>query len=176
MMNFCSSCGEPVVQQIPADDNRLRAVCTVCQTIHYENPKIIAGALAHQNGKILLAKRAIEPRYGLWTLPAGFMECGETTEQAAQRETQEEACAEIDIERLLLVASIPQISQVYMIYQAKLLGGHAVGAESLATELYSPEDIPWDELAFPVMTRALQFYLDGPPKITHDIVIQRKKA
>lgn len=175
-MPFCSACGVSTEAKIPNGDNRLRNVCTACGVIHYENPKIIAGTLAHQNGHVLLAKRAIEPRCGLWTLPAGFMECNETAEQAAQRETLEEACAEVSIERLLLVASIPQISQVYMLYQGQLLSEHAAGEESLETMLCTQTDIPWDDLAFPVMHQALELFFAEPTgTITHHSVIERRK-
>lgn len=178
-MNFCSACGAATTSKIPNGDNRLRAVCTACGTIHYENPKIIAGTLAYTGDQVLLAKRAIEPRYGLWTLPAGFMECLETAEQAARRETKEEACAEVTIERLLLVASIPQISQVYMLYQGRLLSEHAAGEESLETGLFTYAEIPWNDLAFPVMREALEhFYADqktGQTDITHHSVVKRRQ-
>jgi len=156
-MKFCSRCGDAVTLRIPTGDNRERAVCDSCDTIHYRNPRIIAGCLAVHEDKVLLCKRSIEPRSGLWTLPAGFMENGETVEEAAARETREEACAEVELQGLLTVNSIPHISQVYMIFLARLLDGqHAAGEETEATQLVSFDQIPWDQLAFPVMRQALQ--------------------
>lgn len=160
-MNFCSHCGAQVKQTIPEGDNRLRYVCTDCDMIHYQNPRIIAGCIAEYDNKILLCKRAIEPRYGLWTLPAGFMENQETTQQAAARETQEEACAELEDMQLYCSYSIPHISQVYMMYRAKLVNGLASpGQESLETQLYLEEDIPWEQLAFPVVAESLKCYFE----------------
>ena len=119
-IKFCHRCGGEVEHKIPTGDNRPRAVCRQCQDIHYVNPKIIAGALIYHEDKVLLCRRAIEPRYGLWTVPAGFMETGETTREAAERETQEEANASIVTENLFVVANITYISQVYMLYLARL--------------------------------------------------------
>lgn len=163
-MSYCLQCGTKAVQQIPAGDNRERSICPACDYIHYENPKNIVGALVTNDaGEVLLCKRAIEPRYGLWTLPAGFMENGETLEQGAARETLEEACAEVEIGPLLCAVSIPLISQVYVIFMATLPNGqHAPGPESLESQWVKPADIPWDELAFPVITQALRHWLaDG---------------
>ncbi len=158
-MNFCSHCGEQVEHKIPQGDNRHRYVCTVCEHIHYQNPRIIAGCIAEYKNQILLCRRAIEPRYGLWTLPAGFMENQETTVEAAERETLEEANAKIADIRLFCSFSIPHISQVYMMYRGNLLNGFASpGEESLQTALYSEVEIPWDELAFPVITETLKLY------------------
>ncbi len=158
-MNFCSHCGEQVEHIIPDGDNRLRYVCTSCHLIHYQNPRIIAGCIAEYDNKILLCKRAIEPRYGLWTLPAGFMENNETTSEAAQRETFEEANAKINNNQLYCTVSIPHISQVYMMYRGDLIDGFAKpGIESLETELYSENQIPWDELAFPIIRETLKLY------------------
>ena len=119
-MKFCSNCSHPLVERIPEGDHRNRFVCLHCDTIHYQNPKIVAGATVEWQDKILLCKRGIEPRYGLWTLPAGFMENHETTEQAAIRETLEETCAKISIHGLYSLYSIPHISQVYMFFRAAL--------------------------------------------------------
>jgi len=158
-MKYCSTCGEQVTQKIPCGDNRLRYVCDSCETIHYQNPRIIAGCIAEHDGKILLCKRAIEPRLGLWTLPAGFMENNETTLQAAARESFEEANANILNMSLYCTYSIPHISQVYMMYRGTLMDGYsAAGEESLETKLYTEQDIPWDELAFPVITETLKLY------------------
>jgi len=158
-MNFCSQCGEQVTQKIPQGDNRLRYVCNSCETIHYQNPRIIAGCIAEHENKILLCKRAIEPRLGLWTLPAGFMENQETTQQAAERESFEEATAKMTDISLFCSYSIPHISQVYVMYRGTLHNGFAQpGEESLETDLYSEDSIPWDELAFPVVTESLKLY------------------
>ena len=162
-MKFCSNCGTSVHLIIPQGDNRHRHVCTdpECNTIHYENPRIITGVLPLYEDKVLLCKRAIEPRYGLWTLPAGFMENGETTEQGAVREAWEEALATPIIEQLYTLFNLPHINQVYFFYKAQLANGEfGIGEESLAAELFSEEDIPWEQLAFPVVTRTLQCYFE----------------
>ncbi len=158
-MKFCSSCGSEVSLRIPEGDNRERFVCLSCQTIHYQNPKIVAGSIPEWEGRVLLCRRAIEPRYGLWTLPAGFMENNETTEQAAMRETWEEAGARIQITSLYGIFSIPHISQVYMLYRADLLEGtYQAGEESLECELFDARTLPWEQLAFPVVRETLQRY------------------
>lgn len=158
-MKFCSSCGASVSLRIPEGDNRERFVCDSCATIHYQNPKIVAGCIPEWEGHILLCRRAIEPRYGLWTLPAGFMENGETTEQAAMRETWEEAGARVDITSLYSIFSIPHISQVYMLFRGELCNGHYTpGHESLECELFQEHSVPWERLAFPVVQETLQRY------------------
>jgi len=158
-VNYCSHCGASVVLRVPAGDNRERYVCDNCDTIHYQNPKIVAGCIPEWEGRILLCKRAIEPRYGLWTLPAGFMENGETTEQAAMRETEEEAGARVIITGLYGLFSIPHISQVYMLYRGTLVDGfYEAGVESLECRLFDEPDIPWEKLAFPVVKETLQRY------------------
>ena len=160
-MKFCSECGADVALKIPAGDNRERAVCTVCDTIHYSNPRIIAGCLPVWGQQVLLCKRAIEPRLGYWTLPAGFMENGETVPQAAGRETVEEANARVSNLHLYAVFSLPHISQVYMFYRAELDDlDFSAGEESLEVALFDEQDIPWDNLAFPVMTKTLKRYFD----------------
>lgn len=162
-MGYCLKCGDQAKRIIPTGDNRERLVCESCEYIHYENPKNIVGALvSNENGEVLLCKRAIEPRLGLWTLPAGFMEGGETLEQGAARETYEEACAEIEIGSLLCAVSIPFIPQVYVIFLGTCPSGHHTpGPESLETAWVKPADIPWNEIAFPVITQALQYWIDG---------------
>ncbi len=148
-MNFCSNCSAVTIRRVPTGDNRPRDFCEYCGMIHYQNPKIIAGCVVLEGDKVLLCKRAIEPRYGLWTLPAGFMENGETVAQAALRETWEEAMAKPDLDQLYVVTSIPDISQVYMLYLAFLNSGqYSSGPESLDTQLFSMTEIPWDNLAF----------------------------
>ena len=161
-MKFCSTCGATVTLRIPDGDNRERFVCDHCLTIHYQNPKIVAGCIPEWDGRILLCKRAIEPRYGLWTVPAGFMENGESTEQAAIRETLEEAGAQVNITSLYSIFSIPHISQVYMLFRGELRhGDYHPGQESLECRLFSEREIPWEKLAFPVVRETLQrYYLD----------------
>jgi len=159
-MIYCSKCGARVTEKIPEGDDRARFVCESCQTIHYQNPKIVAGCIPAWGDKLLLCRRAIEPRHGLWTLPAGFMENGETTEQAALRETWEEARTRVEITGLYGVFSIPRISQVYMMFRAEMQTGEfAAGPESLEVRLFDRTDIPWDELAFPVVKLTLEKYL-----------------
>ncbi len=158
-MNFCNHCGEAVELTTPEGDNRPRYVCTVCDFIHYQNPRIIAGCIAEHDNKILLCKRAIEPRIGQWTLPAGFMENNETTLEAAQRETFEEATAKINNSQLFCTISIPHISQVYIMYRGQLANGFSEpGTESLETKLFSEHDIDWEHLAFPVIKQSLNLY------------------
>lgn len=157
-MNYCSDCGEQVEQRIPDGDNRHRYVCTHCDIIHYQNPRIIAGTVPVWDNRILLCRRAIEPRYGYWTLPAGFMENQETTVEAAARETREEALAEVHIEGLYAVIDVPHIDQVHIFYRATLIDGmYGAGEESLETQLFEPSDIPWDELSFPTVRKTLEF-------------------
>lgn len=159
-MNYCSHCGSArLVLKVPARDNLPRIVCEECHTIHYQNPKIVTGCLPQWEGKILLCQRAIEPRYGLWTLPAGFMENHESVEQAAIRETWEEAQANVKQLNLYTVFSLPHINQVYMMFRAQLCEfNFAAGEESLAVELFAQHEIPWMELAFPVIERTLTYY------------------
>jgi ADP-ribose pyrophosphatase YjhB (NUDIX family) len=158
-MKFCSTCGHVVVFEIPTGDDRPRHLCHDCGTIHYVNPRIIVGVVPYLGDKVLLCKRAIEPRYGLWTLPAGFMENGESSEQGALRESWEEARANIRIDDLYAVYDIPQISQVYLIYRGELTDTNfGAGPESLEVELFDEAEIPWDEMAFPVMTATLKHY------------------
>ncbi len=160
-MNYCSECGKPVAKKIPSGDNLPRFVCDSCQAIHYHNPKIVAGCIPEWEGQILLCRRAIEPKAGLWTFPAGFMELGEGTEQAARRETFEEAQANVAITRLHSVLSLPHIGQVYMTFVGSLLSKEfGAGLESLDVQLFDRVEIPWDELAFPVVKDALRRYVD----------------
>ena len=160
-MNYCSQCGAHVSQRIPSGDNRPRYACDTCQVIHYQNPKIVVGCIPEWEGRILLCRRAIEPRYGLWTLPAGFMENGETTTKAAARETQEEANAQVEIGKLFSLYSLPHIDQIYLIFHARLLSAdYSPGIESLETRLFDETDIPWETLAFTVVRRTLENYFD----------------
>lgn len=158
-MKFCNSCSAAVTLQIPEGDNRPRYVCSECHEIHYQNPRIVAGCLPVYDNRILLCKRAIEPRYGYWTLPAGFMENGESCEEGAARETLEEACANVTNLRLYTLFSLPHIDQVHLFYLADMTDGKfSPGSESLMTELLSEEQIPWDELAFPTIGKTLRYF------------------
>lgn len=167
-MNYCSHCGGQVTLQVPAGDSRERYVCSSCGMIHYSNPNNVCGALLTWKNRILLCRRAIEPRYGLWTLPAGFMENGESVADAALRETREEANASaVDLD-LFGVFSLPHISQVYIMFSGELEHtGFSPGSESLETRLFEVKDIPWDELAFPVISFCLKLYLQQPRDQVH---------
>jgi len=158
-VKFCNQCGAEVVGKIPAGDKRLRYVCISCEAIHYQNPKIVAGCIPEHEGKVLLCKRAIEPRYGYWTLPAGFMELEETSLEAALRETLEEANARVTVSELYTVFSLPNVSQVYMMYRSKLLDlDFSAGDESLEVKLFAEDEIPWDDIAFTTIKYTLKFY------------------
>jgi len=158
-MNFCSHCGAPVVLTIPSGDTVPRYVCSACATIHYQNPKMVVGAIPEWEDKILLCRRAIEPKHGLWTLPAGFMENAETTAQGAARETWEEALANVEIGALYTLYNLPHINQVYLMFRAKLLNlDFGPGTESLEVALFDEADIPWDQLAFRTIEATLKAY------------------
>ena len=160
-MNTTKGVG-PSVEQIPEGDDRPRLVCPDCGFIKYDNPKIVVGAICTWEDRILMCKRAIEPRLGYWTIPAGYLELNETAAQGAAREVLEEAGATVEIDRLLGVYEIPHISQVYMIYGASMpTPEFAPGFESLDVALLGWQDIPWDELAFPSVTWALERYREG---------------
>ena len=158
-MNYCSRCASPVTRRVPPGDDRPRHVCDACGTIFYENPKIVAGSVPTWEERVLLCRRAIEPRRGYWTLPAGFMENGETTTDAAERETLEEANARVRLGALFTYLNIPRINQVYVIFLGRLLDlDYSAGAESLEVDLFLEADIPWPELAFPSIERTLELF------------------
>lgn len=158
-MNYCSHCGEGVRVEIPAGDNRPRHVCGACGTIHYQNPKVVVGCIPEWEDQILLCRRAIEPRLGLWTLPAGFMENGETVQVGAARETLEEAKARVKVGPLYSLFNLPHIDQIYMLFRARLLDlDFGPGEESLEVSLMRESEIPWEEMAFPVITESLRLY------------------
>jgi len=162
-MKFCSNCGSAALEhRIPDGDTLPRYVCSNCGTIHYQNPKVVVGCLPEWDGQVLLCKRAIEPRLGLWTLPAGFLENGETILAGAERETVEEARAHVEVGALYTVISLPHINQLYVMFRARLLDlGFGPGPESLEVRLFDETDIPWSELAFRTITRTLRnFFLD----------------
>lgn len=177
-MKYCSDCGASVSLRIPAGDTVPRFVCERCGTIHYQNPKLVIGALAQWEDRILLCRRAIEPRHGMWTLPAGFMENAETTTQAAARETLEEACARIEVGDLFSLISVPHINQVHIVYRARLLDlDFSAGAETLEVALLAESAIPWDRIAFRSIALTLRhFYADrhgGHYGVhTDDIILQ----
>lgn len=150
--------------KIPDGDDRIRRVCSHCQFVDYINPKIIAASVVTKGSKILLCRRAIDPRKGFWTLPAGFMEQGETVEEAARREAREEASAEIRIDRMLAVYSVPRISQVQIMFRAELVSDISPGPESLEVELFDWRDIPWSNLAFPTVLWGLTHYAETRSK------------
>ena len=155
-----------VVYRVPDDgDTRERAVCPACDTIHYENPLNVVGTVPYWGEHVLLCKRNIEPRWGKWTLPAGFMELGETTEQGAARETDEEAGAQFQLEGLLTVLSVPRVNQVHLFYRARLLSERfAPGHETIEARLFLEREIPWDEIAFKTVRETLLCYFDDRRK------------
>ncbi|MFZ5484677.1 MAG: NUDIX hydrolase [Pseudomonadota bacterium] len=160
-MKYCSHCGAPVSHRIPSGDNRHRYVCDTCGAIHYENPRMVVGCLPFWEDKVLLCRRAIEPRYGLWTLPAGYMENGETTAEGALRETLEEAGARVEILDLYTLINVPDIDQVYLLFRARLLDlDFAPGEESLEVGLFAEADIPWDQIAFRTVHTTLRHYFE----------------
>lgn len=172
-MKFCSECAHPVSILIPPDDNRPRHVCEQCGTIHYQNPKMVIGSIPvwEQQGRaqVLLCKRAIEPRYGYWTLPAGFMENDETTSDAARRETMEEAGARIELHELFSLLNVPHVHQVHMFYRATLLDlDYLAGTESLEVRLFDESEIPWDDIAFPTVHHTLKFFFSDLERVRRE--------
>lgn len=161
-MNYCSHCGShQLTFEIPVGDNRCRYICQACSTIHYQNPKLVVGCLPIYEDKILICRRAIEPCYGLWNLPAGFLENQETVEEGAIRETWEEANTEVEILRLHCIYNLPHINQVYVHFLAKLKEARfSCGNESLEVRLFEEKAIPWEELAFSSSKFALKKYIE----------------
>jgi len=160
-MKFCPDCSEPVRFEIPSGDDRHRHVCIGCGTVHYQNPKVIAGCLPVFQDQVLLCRRAIEPRLGYWTLPAGFMELGESVSEAARREAWEEALVEVELDEAYTLLSLPGLSQVYVFYRASMASPtFGAGTESLEVRLFSEEEIPWDSLAFETVRLTLQYYFN----------------
>jgi len=160
-IKHCRACGGEVLYRTPADDNRDRATCTVCETIHYENPLNVVGTLPVWEDRVLLCRRNIEPRRGLWTLPAGFMELGESTSDGAVRETVEEAGARIELQALFTLLNVVRVGQVHLFYRARLLDtDFAPGPETIEAELFAEADIPWDEIAFRTTKKTLEHFFD----------------
>jgi ADP-ribose pyrophosphatase YjhB (NUDIX family) len=158
---FCSVCGAPVLRRIPPGDTRERDCCDQCSTIHYVNPRPVVGTIPVWGERILLCRRAIEPRYGKWTLPAGFMEIGESTSGGALRETQEEAGARIRMGPLFTMLDVPHVEQVHIFFRAELLDlDFAPGTESLEVQLFDEGEIPWDEIAFRTVSTTLQLFFE----------------
>lgn len=168
--SYCQHCGKPTIETTPQGDNRLRRVCEFCGVIHYDNPKNVVGCLLEWRGTILLCKRGIEPRYGYWTLPAGFMENRESTRDGALREAHEEATAACDDLKLFGVYNLPRISQVYLMFYGRLKDGYAkANEETLEVQLFDEQNIPWDELAFPVVTEVLSRYRERHSERSHRV-------
>ncbi|MEO8305052.1 MAG: NUDIX hydrolase [Betaproteobacteria bacterium] len=180
-MRYCSACGSERIEfRVPDGDNLPRFVCAACGTIHYQNPKVVVGCLPEYGDQVLLCRRAIEPRHGLWTLPAGFLENGETVTAGAVRETLEEANARVAVDALYTMISLPHISQIYVMFRAKLLDqGFGPGPESLEVRLFREDEIPWEDLAFRTIGRTLRnYFLDRklgsfPTRVS---VLERKAA
>ena len=164
-LKHCRSCGTAVVYRLPDDgDTKLRAVCPACNTVHYENPLNVVGTIPTwgENGsQVLLCKRNIEPRWGKWTLPAGFMELGETTAEGAARETVEEAGAQFEMLALFALMNVVKVGQVHLFYRAKLLSPHFdPGSETIEAKLFTEAEIPWDEIAFRTVRETLKLYFE----------------
>ena len=158
-MKFCPDCGQPVKYVVPAGDQLPRAVCVACGTVHYENPRIVAGCVPEWRGQVLLCRRAIEPRRGYWTAPAGFLEIGESVHAAALRETTEEALSQVAIGSLLSVVNVLHAAQVHIMFRARMVSEHhGAGAESLETALFTEPQLPWDEIAFESVHFSLERY------------------
>lgn len=169
-MKFCSNCGATVVHKVPEGDNLPRYVCEACNIIHYQNPRMVVGCVPVWEDKILLCKRAIQPRLGLWTVPAGFMENGETLDAGALRETSEEACARVAIEKLYAVYNIPHINQVYLLFLATLQDlDFKAGSETQEVRLFREDEIPWDQIAFATVRNTLTHYFSDRARKHFDL-------
>lgn len=172
-MNYCSECGAEVELRVPEGDDRERFVCRRCAHIHYSNPRVIVGCLPVHEDRVLMCKRAIEPRLGRWTLPAGFMENGETTAAGAARETWEEARARVSDMQLYRIFDVPHINQVYFFYRCTVDEGRfGVGPESSESELYAQSEIPWDNIAFPVVKNILRAYFTDRENGDYPVVVE----
>jgi ADP-ribose pyrophosphatase YjhB (NUDIX family) len=159
-MKYCSECGQPVSRKTPDGDTHERWVCDACGLVHYQNPLPVVGCIPERDGKILLCKRAIEPRYGYWTVPAGFMELGESSVQGARRETLEEACADVEIGHLFAIVDVINAGQIHLFYTASLVSDFSPGEESLDVRMFSEDEIPWDDIAFQSGHYALKKYFE----------------
>jgi ADP-ribose/FAD diphosphatase len=161
-MRFCSQCGGRVERRIPRGDDRQRSVCSACGEVHYQNPTMVVGCLVEDAGCLLLCRRAIDPGHGLWTLPAGFLELDEGLIQGARRETREEACVDVDVVAPHAFLDMPHIGQGYALFRASIEQGQCAqpGDETLETAFVPVDSLPWDDIAFPAVSVALQLYLD----------------
>jgi ADP-ribose pyrophosphatase YjhB (NUDIX family) len=160
-IKHCRACGAAVAYLVPADDNRPRAVCPACALIHYENPLNVVGTVPAWRDQVLLCRRNIEPRYGLWTLPAGFLELGETTAEGALRETDEEAGAQIQLGALFTVLNVVRVGQLHLFYLATLTDTHFnPGPETIEARLFAEHEVPWDQIAFRTVKETLRHYFD----------------
>ena len=159
-IKHCRNCGTSVVYRIPDDgDTKSRAICTACTTVHYENPLNVVGTVPAWGDKVLLCKRNIEPRWGKWTLPAGFMELNETVAEGAARETVEESGAEFELEGLFSLVNVARVGQVHLFYRARLLSDRFnPGFETIEARLFAEDEIPWDEIAFRTVKETLERY------------------
>lgn len=177
-INFCQLCGGPTKHEIPDGEEKERAICTLCRRISYENPKMVVGCLIEHDNKILLCKRNIQPSFGLWTLPAGYLEIGESASEGAVRETWEEAGAKVEVLSPFAQLDIPLIGQTYIIFLAKLITPHfSPGPESLECRLFALDDIPYESLSFSSMLVTLNLYIEdikvGKPKFHYGIINKR---
>jgi ADP-ribose pyrophosphatase YjhB (NUDIX family) len=164
-VRFCSNCGHAITRRVPEGDSRVRDCCDQCGAIHYVNPRPVVGTIPVWNDQVLLCLRAIEPRLGYWTLPAGFMEVGESSADGARRETLEEACARIELGPLFSMIDVPAVEQVHIFYLARLLDlDFAAGAETLEVRLFSERDIPWDRIAFRTVSATLRLFFEDRSK------------
>ena len=160
-MKFCSACSRPVLLETPPGDNRPRYCCAACNTIHYQNPNMVLGTVPIWEDRVLLCRRAIEPRYGYWTLPAGFMENGETTAEGAARETLEEAGARIEMGEPFALLDVPHVNQVHLFYRATMVDETLdPGPESLEARLFAESEIPWDSIAFRTVEQTLRWFFE----------------
>jgi len=160
-IKHCRACGAAVDYKVPADDNRERAICAGCGEIHYENPLNVVGTVPVWGDQVLLCRRNIEPRYGLWTLPAGFLELGESTEAGALRETDEEAGAKIELQGLFTVLNVVRVGQVHLFYRARMLDpALAPGPETIEARLFREHEVPWDEIAFRTVRQTLVHFFE----------------
>jgi ADP-ribose pyrophosphatase YjhB (NUDIX family) len=158
-MKFCSNCGSPIAYAVPPGDDRARFICEACGAIHYQNPRVVAGCIPEYGSQVLLCRRAINPCYGKWTLPAGYLETGETVSDCAVRETREETGAQVENLTPYLLYNICHIDQIYLMFLGRLTElGPGPGKESLEVKLFSEDDIPWDHIAFRVITETLKAY------------------
>jgi ADP-ribose pyrophosphatase YjhB (NUDIX family) len=162
---FCSNCGHAITRRVPQGDSRVRDCCDNCGAIHYVNPRPVVGTIPVWNDQVLLCLRAIEPRLGYWTLPAGFLEVGESSAEGARRETEEEACARVELGPLFSMIDVPAVEQLHIFYLARLLDlDFAAGAETTEVRLFSEADIPWDRIAFRTVLTTLRLFFEDRSK------------